>query len=184
MKEECFVVLDTSSVTRSINGQKWEEYNDLKRQVTKHLSISFPQFSHCIKIWVIRKLVSNDNLRHKWKVDVSVLLKLLYKRHKSDLFQIKFDFTSNNFILLLHQNPFWKFPYINLVFYFHLLFSYNIHSLTIISCSINYNLYSTALSCLLGTTIFGTSLGYIFDFQHYALKPLYFLYRQTFIGSV
>ena len=25
-----------------------------------------------------------------------------------------------------------------------------------------------------------TSLGYLFDFQHYALKPLYFLYRQTF----
>ena len=103
MIEEYFVVLDTSSVTRSINGQKWEEYNDLKRQVTKHLSISFPQFSHCIKIWVIRKLVSNDNLRHKWKVDVSVLLKLLYKRHKSDLFQIHFDYTSNSFILFLRQ---------------------------------------------------------------------------------
>ena len=118
VKKEYFVVLDTSSVTRSINGQKWEEYNDLKRQVTKHLSISFPQFSHCIKIWVIRKLVSNDNLRHKWKVDVSVLLKLLYKRHKSDLFQIHFDYTSNSFILFLRQYD--LFPNINLLFHFQL----------------------------------------------------------------
>ena len=36
-------------VDKKYKWAKWEEYNDLKRQVTKHLSISFSQISHCFE---------------------------------------------------------------------------------------------------------------------------------------